>query len=268
VSTPVAGHVLPKVGQSVTATCEEAWESPPPHLVMPDGTVHVWRASLDSPLRHVERLTRVLSDAEHTRAGQFCFERDRNRFIARRGLLRMILGRYLAIPPDRLQVHSGVNGKPALSASQAGGIDFSVSHSHGLALYAVTRGRRIGIDIERIRAVPDSYRMAGRVLSPREYAVFRILPREQQQTALFYAWTRKEAYSKACGRGLSCPFDHLDVSLAPFEPSRPLSLQGQPHVSSGWSLQGLTAAPGYAAALAYEAGGELPVSCWQWPEWL
>jgi 4'-phosphopantetheinyl transferase len=268
VSTPVAGHVLPKVGQSVTATCEEAWESPPLHLVMPDGTVHVWRASLDSPLRHVERLTRILSDAEHTRAGQFCFERDRNRFIARRGLLRMILGRYLAIPPDRLQVHSGVNGKPALAAFQAGGIDFSVSHSHGLALYAVTRGRRIGIDIERIRAVPDSYRMAGRVLSPREYAVFRILPREHWQTAFFYAWTRKEAYSKACGRGLSCPFDHLDVSLTPFEPSRPLSLQGQPDVESGWSLQGLTAAPGYAAALAYEAGGELPVSCWQWPEWL
>jgi len=235
---------------------------------MPDGTVHVWRASLDSPLRHVERLTRVLSDAEHTRAGQFCFERDRIRFIARRGLLRMILGRYLAIPPDQLQVHSGVNGKPALSASQVEGIDFNVSHSHGLALYAVTRGRRIGIDIERIRAVPDSYRMAGRVLSPREYAVFRILPRAHCQTALFYAWTRKEAYSKACGQGLSYPFDRLDVSLAPFEPSRTLSVHGQPQASSGWSLQGLTAAPGYAAALAYEAAERLPVSCWQWPEWL
>jgi 4'-phosphopantetheinyl transferase len=254
--------------RSVVAVRDEAWDFPPPAVAMPDSIVHVWRATLDPPVRHVERLTGLLSEAEHVRAGQFCLERDRRRFVVRRGLLRLILGWYLTIPADRLRLSSGVAGKPGLAPSQARGIDFSLSHSHGIALYAVTCDRRIGVDIERVRTVPGSHGLAEQVLSPREYAVFRALPRERQQAALFCAWTRKEAYAKACGQGLSCPFDRIDVSLPPFEPPRPLSIHGDPREASGWSLQDVTPVPGYAAAVASEGHDALPVRSLQWPEWL
>jgi 4'-phosphopantetheinyl transferase len=247
---------------------ETEWEPPPADLAAPRGTVHVWRASLDPPAHHVERLQDVLSAPERLRAGQFCSQRDRTRCTVSRGLLRVILGRYLAVPPGQLRLHSGVTGKPALPVSQARGVEFSVSHSHGLVVYAVTCGRRVGVDIERVRAVAGWAGAPGRVLSPREHAVFQSLPPDQQRAAFFRAWTRKEACAKAWGRGLSCPLGRIDVSLAPFEPDRPLSIDGDAVASARWALQDVAPAPGYAAALATEGGGVLPLTCMQWPAWL
>jgi 4'-phosphopantetheinyl transferase len=269
VLTPTVQQESPKPEQPLMAVLEQVWNFAPTHLGVPSNMIHVWRASLDPPARDVERLMRVLSDAEHIRARQFYFERDRKRFIAGRGLLRIILGRYLAISPDRLQLDYGVAGKPALSASQARqGIEFSLSHSRGLILYAVTCNGRIGIDVEHVRTIPNTDHIAERVLSPREYAVFRALPREQRQTAFFCGWTRKEAYLKACGDGLSRELNRVDVSLAPFEPARRLGIQGGPQASSRWSLQELAPAPGYVAAVASEGENAPPLSCLQWPEWL
>lgn len=254
--------------QSVMAVREEAWGSPSTQFERSSGNIHVWRASLDPPEPCVQHLSSILSDAEHARAAQFCFERDRKRFITGRGLLRLILGRYLHISPAALHIQAEATGQPVLAASQAGGIEFNVSHSHGVVLYALTNGRRIGIDIERIRAGPHVDALVDRVLSPRERAVFRALPQEQRPAAFFCAWTRKEAYLKACGQGLSRPLDRIDVSLSPFEPERPLSVHGDPQKPSGWSLHGLTPAPGYAAALAHE-GDDVPrLRYAQWPDWL
>jgi 4'-phosphopantetheinyl transferase len=236
--------------------------------VAPPGAVHVWRASLDPPAHHVERLHDVLSDSERIRAGQFFFERDRIRSIAARGLLRMILGRYLGLPPDHLRFDTGAAGKPVVSVSQARGIEFSVSHSHGLVLYALTSDHRIGIDVERIRAVANWAGVPGQVLSAREHAVFRTLPRDQQRAAFFRAWTRKEACAKAWGQGLSGPLGRIDVSLSPFEPERPLSIHGDPDAPARWSLQDVAPAPGYVAALATEGEDVLPLRCMQWPLWL
>ncbi|MGY1679413.1 4'-phosphopantetheinyl transferase family protein [Geodermatophilus sp. SYSU D01176] len=246
---------------------EEAWDFPAPPLRTPRGEVHVWRASLDPPARHLEDLLRVLSDAERSRAAQFCFDRDRRWFIAGRGVVRRILGSYLTILPDRLQFHAGGTGRPTLSASQGGGMEFSVSHSGGLVLCAVTCDRRIGVDVERTRILSSTADMAGRVLSPREHAVFQALAREQRQAALFRGWTRKEAYLKACGEGLSRSPDRVDVSLPPFEPARRLSVDGEPGASSRWWLRDLAPAPGYVAALAHEGDQVLPMICLQWPEW-
>ncbi len=246
---------------------EEAWDSPAPRLPTPRGVVHVWRASLDAPARQLGGLLRVLSDAERSRAAQYCFERDRRWFIAGRGVVRMILGSYLTILPERLQFHAGGTGKPALSASQGGGMEFSVSHSRGLILCAVTCDQRIGVDVERIRDLSSTACMAGRVLSPREHAVFQALAHEQRQSALFRGWTRKEAYLKACGEGLSRSPDRVDVSLPPFEPARRPTVDGDPGAASRWWLQDLTPAPGYVAALANEGDQVLPMTCVQWPEW-
>jgi 4'-phosphopantetheinyl transferase len=247
---------------------EEAWDFPPAHDEVPGDVIHLWRASLDPPLFHVERLMRVLSDEEHIRAGRLCFERDRKRFIVGRGLLRVILGRYLEIPPGRLEIRCSSAGKPALCASQSRGIEFSLSHSSGLILYALTSNRRIGIDIERVRAVPDTDGIAARIFSPREYGVFRALPRERRVAALFHSWTRKEAYLKACGKGLSSSLDRIDVSLEPFEPAHRLIIQGDPEAPSRWSLRAVVPAPGYVAALASEGDKMRLVRQSQWPGWL
>jgi 4'-phosphopantetheinyl transferase len=248
---------------------EEVWNFPPTNLEAPSQLIHVWRASLDPPMGYVERLMRVLSDAELVRARRFCFERDCKRFIVGRGLLRIILGRYLAISPGRLQLHYSVAGKPTVSAAQAGqGIEFSVSHSRGLILCAVTSNRKIGIDIERVRTVPNCDHIAKHILSLREYAVFRALPPTQRQRAFLCAWTRKEAYLKARGEGLSRSLNEVDVSLAPFEPARQLSIQRESQALCRWSLQELAPAPGYIAALASEGDDAPPVSCLQWPQWL
>jgi 4'-phosphopantetheinyl transferase len=267
--TPTVQQELLKQEQPLMAAPEEVWDFPPTHLEAPSPVIHVWRASLDPPPRHVERLMRTLSDAEHIRARQFCFERDRKRFIVGRGLLRTILGRYLATSPDRLQLCHSRTGKPTLSASQARqGIEFSVSHSHGLVLYAVTCNARVGIDMEHVRIIPNADDIAERIFSRREHTVFRALPLEQRRAAFFCGWTRKEAFLKACGEGLSRSLNQIDVSLAPFEPERRPRIEGALRPSSEWSLRELAPAPGYVAGLASEGNKVPTLTCLQWPEWL
>jgi 4'-phosphopantetheinyl transferase len=140
-----------------------------------------------------------------------------------------------------------------------------VTHSHGVALYAVTRGREVGIDLERIRSDLAVTEIAGRFFSRQEVAMLRALPTEEQREAFFRCWTRKEACLKARGEGLSLPLDQVDVSLAPGEPDAVPGTERNPSEASRWSLQELIPAPGYAAALAVEGHG-WRLACWQWPE--
>src|SRR3954471_1862464 len=125
------------------------WPSPPADLALPGDEVHVWRAVLDLPPAAVMDLRRLLAADEQERADRFHFEQDRRHFIAARGMLRLLLGRYLRTAPEQLQFTYNPYGKPDLAAGpDAHPLRFNVSHSHGLALYAVTQGRRIGVDVE------------------------------------------------------------------------------------------------------------------------
>jgi 4'-phosphopantetheinyl transferase len=207
-----------------------------------------------------------LAADEQARAERFYFERDREHFIAARGVLRTILGCYLNRVPECLSFCYSSHGKPALAGEPGGdAICFNVSHSHGVALYAVTRGREVGIDLERIRFDVAVAEIAERFFSRREVAMLRALPTEVQHQAFFRCWTRKEAYIKARGEGLSLPLDQFDVSLAPGEPAAVLGTQRDPSEASRWSLQELTPAPDYVAALAVEGHG-WHLTCWQWPD--
>jgi 4'-phosphopantetheinyl transferase len=123
----------------------------------------------------------------------------------------------------------------------------------------------VGIDLEYIRSDLQVEQLAERFFSRREIATLRTLPPEVQRQAFFLCWTRKEAYLKARGEGLSLPLDQFDVSLIPGEPAALLSTQRDPYEVSRWSLQELTPAPGYAAALAVEGHG-WGLACWQWPD--
>ena len=228
--------------------------------------VHVWRATLDQTPSQIQSFRHNLAADEQTRAEQFHFERDRGHFIVARGVLRALLGGYLKRTPERLSFCYNAHGKPALAGESDGdAIRFSVSHSHGVALYAVTRGREVGIDLERIRSDLAVAEIAERFFSRREVAMLRTLSTEEQREAFFRCWTRKEACLKARGEGLSLPLDQIDVSLAPGEPEAVPGTQPDSSEASRWSLLELIPAPGYAAALAVEGHG-WHVACWQWPD--
>ena len=240
------------------------WLPAPESPTLSNDEIHVWRAHLDRALSRAESLRLTLAPDEMERADRFRFTEDRDRFIAARGLLRAILGRYLNSSPEQLQLCHGPRGKPALAAQSGGeGIHFNVSHSNDLALYAIARDRRVGIDVEYIRPIPEACQIVERFFSAREKAVFRALSSDKQVEAFFRCWTHKEAYIKAQGQGLTLTLDRFDVPVAPGGPASLLDMDGDPSEASHWSLYELLPAPGYAAALAAEGCG-LRLSRWQW----
>ncbi len=240
------------------------WSPPPADLVLSSDQVHVFCACLDQPASRLQELAQTLSESEQVRAERFYFEQDRKRFTIGRGLLRTILGCYLDIEPSQVQFCYGSKGKPALAPSCGrGAIRFNLSHSQGLALYAVTSEREIGVDIEHVRPLPEAEQIVKRFFSARENAVFCTLPPNQKQEAFFNCWTRKEAYLKAIGDGLARPLDQIEVTLAPGEVARLLSIADEPHTAESWSLQQLTPASSYVAALVVEGSG-WHLGCWQW----
>jgi len=235
-------------------------------LLLGDNEVHVWRASLELPAPRVQALQHDLSEEELERAERFHFQRHRNHFIVARGLLRTILGRYLKTEPRRLRFHYGPKGKPEL-AGKAGqrALHFNVSHSHELALYAITHGREIGVDVERIRPDVASEKIAERFFSPREAGTLRELPAEVRQEAFYTCWTRKEAYLKAIGEGITLRLDQFEVSVTPGEPAILLNINGDPKEASYWSLKELDPGPGFVGALAVKGHG-WDLRCLRWEE--
>ncbi len=237
---------------------------PPSDLELTTDEIHVWCASLDHPVSRCQRLTQLLSRDERMRVERFHFEKDRKRFIVCRGILRTILGCYLSVQPSRLQFCYGKRGKPALADTFGKGtIRFNISHSNGVALFAFTRDREIGVDIEKIRDIAEMDQIAERFFSARENAVFRALPKSKKKEAFFNCWTRKEAFIKAIGDGLSYPLDKFDVSLVPGEPARLLRTEGDSKGASRWSIQELNPVSGFAAAFAVE-GRIRRLHCRQW----
>lgn len=241
------------------------WPFPPESLVLADDEVHVWCASLGLLSSCSQDLWYTLSTDEQRRAARLCFQKDREHYIVTHGLLRMMLSLYLGMQPEHLCFCYGLHGKPALCVEPAGDrLRFSISKSHGLSLFAFTRGRELGVDLERIRPQLADERIAERFFSPQEVVALRRLPGDMQAEAFFNCWTRKEAYIKAKGTGLSLPLDQFEVSLAPGEPAALLRTKWDPPEATRWSLRALTPASGYAAALAVE-GHFGRLRCWQWP---
>jgi len=229
--------------------------------------VHVWRARLDQEGPLVHNLLQTLSADERSRAAQFHFDQDRERFVTARGQLRHILSRYLHMDANQLRFCYSPYGKPSLvMMHEKGRLSFSVSHSCRLALYAVARGRRVGIDLERIRVDFEYEEIAKRFFAPGENGVLHSLPAgEKKAKAFFDCWVRKEAYVKARGEGLSLPLNRFDVSLAPGEPAKMLRNRRDPQEVSRWSLQEIVLNAGFAAALAVE-GHNGRLTCWECPD--
>lgn len=245
---------------------DDLWLVPPPSLALSFHDVHTWRASLDRPESSVEAMQRTLTADESARANRFHHQRDRRRYVVARGILRAILGRYLAMEPHQLRFSYNDFGKPALSQeSKIEDIQFNLSHTDGTALYAVTYGRRIGVDIESVRPIVESEQIAEQFFSSAEVADLCKIREEVKDRAFFNCWTRKEAYIKAKGEGISLPLNQFSVSMSPEEPAAITSIKGTGDEPSRWSLRDLNVGSGYAAALAVE-GRIADLRCWQWPE--
>lgn len=218
--------------------------------------VHVWRVELQQPGDLLEKFRSTLEAEELERASRFHFEKHRNNFVVARGFLRTVLSRYLDTSPEALKFSYGDYGKPALDST----LKFNMSHSHEVALLAIIQDRQIGVDVEHIRADFATEDIARRFFSRLEVESFNCLPIEEQVAAFFRCWTRKEAFIKATGRGLSQPLDAFDVTLAPGVAAALLRVDEDD--ASRWSMSDIDAGEHYAGALVVE-GSISKVQFWQ-----
>ena len=229
----------------------QSWRRGLASPVLWQNEVHVWRVNLELPWSWTFDAALSLDDRD--RAARFRFDADRHRFSLARATLRMILGRYLKAEPAELQFRFGPCGKPRLVYSQnERGLRFNLSHSHELALIAVARDREVGIDVEFMRPDFATDEVAEHFFSRAEVQQLAAIEPESKTQSFFNCWTRKEAYIKARGEGLSLPLNQFDVSLVPDAPAELIDSRVDRAEVSRWSFQELFPASGYAAALALE----------------
>jgi 4'-phosphopantetheinyl transferase len=236
------------MGQSMNIT-DSSFQIDTPLILLEDG-VDLWRVDLEAIAADEPRWQQVLSSDELTRAARYHFARDRQRFVAARAWLRTILAGYLRTDPNRLTFTYSQKEKPSLGpAFDVSDVSFNVSHSGGIALLAFTRRREIGVDVEQIRRDSDLEAIARRFFSTHEQSQLAALPGDERTDAFFRCWTRKEAYIKATGDGLSLPLSQFDVSLAAGGNNALLATRPDGSEAGRWLLREVPAGPGYIAAV-------------------
>lgn len=226
------------------------------------GEIHVWVAGLDAPPPMLAAYRRLLAADEIERASRFRFDHLTARYVTGRGILRLLLGRYLQAAPETLRFRYGAHGKPELD-TPAPSLAFNLAHSHNLAVYALALAPRIGVDVEQMREVHERDQIAGRFFSARESMALAALPDEQRSEAFLLCWTRKEAYLKALGAGITYPLDCFSVSLTPGQPA--VLLEGAEEYCAGqpWTLLSFAPTPHFQAAVAVE-GSDWMLRCREW----
>jgi len=235
------------------------WKSAPPPLLLGDNAVHLWLAAVPDCLPDLKLLREVLDAEERERAGRFHFERDRERYTVARGVLRVLLSRYLGTSQFALTTNKF--GKPFLEAPHDT-LHFNVSHSRDLALFGFTRINDIGADVESIRPDFATLEIAKRFFAPDEAATLAQLGESERAGAFFNCWTRKEAYIKARGIGLSLGLSTFAVTLKPGEAAALVRVDNDAGAPARWTMLNLDVGEGYRAAAAFEGSGN--VSCLRW----
>jgi len=232
----------------------DLWNDAPSPVHLQDDYVHVWRANLTVAASHVEELADVLSLDEQARASRYPLMENRRRFIAARAILRTLLAHYVSQPPAELHFSYGPHGKPSLSAeTELNSIAFNMSHSGDLALYAVARGRAVGIDVEWQRPRVNFMRIAERFFSIEECEALYALPESARHAAFYRCWTRKEAYVKARGDGIAAGLDTFSVSMDDVA-CMLRSDEGLGEVAR-WHLADISLGDEYVGALCAEGAG-------------
>jgi 4'-phosphopantetheinyl transferase len=229
--------------RNLVTDSNQQWLTVPTDLTLLQDEIHIWRVELDRPESQLQQFAKMLSDDELSRADRLYFQQHRQRFIAGRGILRTILGRYLEVAPQELQFCYEAFGKPVLAEQfSESKISFNLSHCQGMALCAVTRSSTIGIDLEYTRPVSDVLMLAEQFFSQAEYAMMRSLPPNQKQEIFFRLWTCKEAYLKATGAGIS-QLQQIEINLSANESAKVKNV-------SDWNLLEFVPARNAVAAIA------------------
>jgi 4'-phosphopantetheinyl transferase len=215
------------------------------------GEVQCW---IFQPARFVvDELAAVLSADERGRAKRFVFDRDRMEFVVCRGVLRHLLSQYGGGSASGLQFEYSARGKPALAAQSGVRIQFNVAHSRGAGLIGVTCGSAVGVDIERMDRFERVAALVPTCFAAEEQAEFASIPERMQPRAFYAGWTRKEAFVKATGEGLSRPLHSFAVTVAPDACPRLLRCNSDPASTAAWTIADLAGGDGFAAAVAVPA---------------
>jgi 4'-phosphopantetheinyl transferase len=242
--------------------------------ILPDEEVHVWRVDQLAWEKETGALFELLDSEERERAARFKFPEPRNQFVISRGLLRQCLGRYLHIEAREVRFRTTANGKPELAANAdlhlqdfpVNDLRFNLSHTHGVTVFAVTRHRQVGVDVEKIREDTNALELAERFFSRQEVEWLRSQPASEHIPSFFSCWTAKEAYIKARGQGLSVSLSSFGVLpiIGAADSKLQLSVYDDPQESRRWSIWRLDVGPDLRAAVAIE-GETCRVRLGQWP---
>ena len=233
----------------------------PPRLGQAE--LHIWHARWEQVAGTPHDMVSVLSAEERDRANKFRFKKDRDRYVTSRGILRRVLGDYLAISPVKLQFHYGPHGKPYLTEnSLPHPIHFNVSHSSDLVLFAFSRDQEIGIDLEHIRKDFDFENIARRFLLPGEFTELTSTPADARLSEFFRLWTRMESYAKA--RGIGIPLLDDLRTLPPGQDLTPPIANNPREEMSNWKITDFTPESGYVGSVA-SAASPSPLKHWEYP---
>jgi 4'-phosphopantetheinyl transferase len=233
---------------------------PPENLTISNLEVHVWIAWLDDWVERLLPFLGILEKRERHQGARFRFERDRKRFLTKRFILKKLLSLYLDTAPQMIRLRHNHHGKPYLiSPSGDNSLQFSSSHSQGLALYVFTRQRHLGVDLESLQSIPEIDALLSRWFPHPEATILQSLATREKHLAFYRLWTQKEAYLKALGQGLGGPqhiVDFFPQGLGQY-PGEELTRLGP------WTLQVLTPAPHFISALAVE-GDDYRLRSFEW----
>ena len=233
---------------------EADWQPASGGLAVGAQEVHVWRIRLDRSDADVESLSAWLSDDELRRKRRFLKPLHQARFAVGRGVLRAVLGRYLERDPGAVEFRYGEHGKPHLAPSMGADCAFNLTHSHDLALLAVTQSAAVGVDLEEVRPVTHSQGIADSYFTERESAFLSGCAERSHLDGFFHLWTCKEAYLKACGKGLAKPLREVEVSLPPEAEPRYEAIGGDSETA--WTLRTFVPQSGFRGAVAVEGAVE------------
>jgi 4'-phosphopantetheinyl transferase len=222
----------------------------------------IWWLRLDTSAPVPDSFHELLTDDERRRAERLMFPADRCRFVRTRAALRQLLALLLRTTPDRVQFQYSPHGKPSLVGEEPE-LCFNVSHSGEVAVLAFRLGAEVGVDIERVRDLDNPIALAARSFSPMERAELCAVAEERRLIAFFNGWTRKEAYVKATGSGMTAPLDRFDVSLG--EPASLLRIDGSVDRAAAWRLFSFSPVEGYVAAAAWR-GPDCPCILREWSD--
>jgi len=241
----------------------EGWSLPVEPMRLDPRHVHLWAAVLEEFVDEVSKFRDLLSSVEQTAAQKFRFDKDRNRYVIRHGVLRLIMSRYLRQPPSEIEFHLGAYGKPELRGNGAGTpLFFNTSHSADVAVFAIASACPIGVDVESTREIPEIEVIARRFFLSGETRTLMDLPAESRVQAFYACWTRKEALLKATGKGITEDLEKVEVTLAPQDEPRVVSISGEPGAHEQWRLQPFSPALGYVGCLAYR-NSVLALNSWR-----